>query len=124
MLCPCSKSLPMLHACTTLLLGLLAYLLLLATRAASALVLLHRLFLPCPLLSPLTPAAVHLVTRPCPCSRAPPPLRPPASARVNLVLDPHKGIVVVLLALLLWLGWPWAAPPPPLLSAEAHLLRA
>ena len=36
----------------TLLLGLLAHLLLLASRAASALVLPHRLFVPCPLLFP------------------------------------------------------------------------
>ena len=35
---------------------------------------------------------------------------------MNLVLDPHKGVAVVLLALLLWLGWLWAAPPPLLLG--------
>ena len=45
------------------------------------------------------------------------PLRPPASACVHLVLDPRKAVAVVLLAPLLWLGWPCAAPPPPLLRA-------
>ena len=31
-----------------------------------------------------------------------------------IALDPRKGIVVVPLAPLLWLGWPCTAPPPPL----------
>ena len=57
---------------------------------------------------------LRLTDRHCPRSRAPLPLRPPASARVNLV---RKGVAVVLLAPLLWLGWPCAAPPPPLLRA-------
>ena len=32
------------------------------------------------------------------------------------LLLPVYGLSVVLLALLLWLGWPCAAPPPPLLG--------
>ena len=35
---------------------------------------------------------------------------------MNLVLDPRKGVAVVLLALLLWLGWSCATLPPPLLG--------
>ena len=39
------------------------------------------------------------------------------SLRARIVLDPRKGVAVVILAPLLWLGWPCAAPPPPLLRA-------
>ena len=73
-----------------------------------------------PLLSPLTPAAVRQLGR----ALAPLPLRSPTSARMNIVLDPHKGVAVVLLALLLWLGWLWAAAPhPPLGVLRLNLFR-
>ena len=42
--------------------------------------------------------------------------RATGAARVNLVLNPRKGVAAVLLALPLWLGWSCAAPPPPLLG--------
>ena len=42
--------------------------------------------------------------------------RATGAARVNLVLNPRKGVAAGLLALPLWLGWSCAAPPPPLLG--------
>ena len=53
------------------------------------------------------------------CSTWPPrfPL-PPCVVHMCLVMPPYPwGVAAVLLAQLLWLGWPCAAPPPPLLRA-------